>query len=139
MWLKVARAANTVQIEQAQIEQPKPVTYNFIPSVIEPPNQLKYEELIKGPQGDEWEQGMYNELGWLAQGYDLVEGCNTFFFIHKSKIPRNKRVTYGRIVCVVRLQKKEKYRVRLTMGGNLIKTTGVTSIPVASIKTIKCY
>ena len=53
--LKVARAANTVQIEQAQIEQPKPVTYNFIPSVIEPPNQLKYKELIKGPQGDEWE------------------------------------------------------------------------------------
>jgi len=88
-------------MEQAQIEQSKPVTYNFIPSIIKLLNQLKYKELIKGPQGDEWEQGMCNELRQLAQGYDSVEGRNTFFFTHKSKIPRNKYVTYGRIVCAV--------------------------------------
>ena len=137
--LKVAKAANTIQMEQSQIDHPKPVTYQFIPNIIDPPNQLKYEELIKGPQREVWERGMCNELGRLAQGFENVEGRNTIFFIHKSKIPRNKKVTYGRIVCAIRPQKKEKHRVRLTMGGNLIKTTGITSTPVSSIKTIKCH
>ena len=82
---------------------------------------------------------MCNELGRLAQGYQDIAGRNTIFFIHRSQIPRNKKVTYGRIVCAIRPQKKETHRVRLTIGGNLIKTTGVTSTPVSSIKTIKCH
>ena len=45
----VARAANSVQMEQQQIIDPKPVTYNYIPNILEPPNQLKYDDLIKGP------------------------------------------------------------------------------------------
>jgi hypothetical protein len=37
-------------------------------------------------------------------------------------IPHNRRgnITYGRIVCIYREGKRDKYRTRITMGGNLI-------------------
>ena len=37
-------------MEAKQISDPSPVTHNFINTVIEAPNQLKYEELIQGPE-----------------------------------------------------------------------------------------
>jgi len=45
----VARATNIVQMEEKQINNPQPVTHQFITNVLEPLNRLKYEELIKGP------------------------------------------------------------------------------------------
>jgi hypothetical protein len=134
-----AKAASTVQVEQDQITNPAPVTHNYPIDHIESPDRLKYAELIKGPDKPIWEKGMCNELGRLAQGYGNVKGKNTIFFIHRNQVPRNKRVTYGRIVCAIRPQKTETHRVRLTAGGNLIEYPGVTSTPTASIKTIKMH
>ena len=44
----VAKAANSMQMEQSYINNPALVTYNFIQHIIEPPDQLKYQDLIKG-------------------------------------------------------------------------------------------
>ena len=134
-----AKAANTIQVEQRQINNPSPVTHDFPIDCIETPDRLKYAELIKGPDKPIWEKGMCNELGRLAQGYRDVKGKNTIFFIHRNKVPKNKRVTYGRIVCAIRPQKTESHRVRLTAGGNLIEYPGITSTPTSSIKTIKMH
>ena len=59
-------------------------------------------------------------------------------FIPKYKVPKDKKVTYGKIVCKVKPEKEEKERTRLTVGGNLLDFTGNISSPKASVTTAKC-
>jgi len=54
-------------------------------------------------------------------------------------MPRNKRATYVRIVCAIRPNKTEKYRVRLTAGGNLVHYDGEKNTPTVSLETIKIH
>ncbi len=63
----------------------------------------------------------------------------TIFFISKTDTPHNRRgnVTYGRIVCVYREGKKDKYHTRITMGGNLINYPGNCGTPTADLLTVK--
>ena len=61
-----------------------------------------------------------NELGRLAQGIRDIPGTNTINFIKFDDVPKGETVTYGHIVCTYRLQKDEKERTRLTVGGNLV-------------------
>ena len=100
---KVARAAATVQqLEASQIKNHSSPTFNFDTCNIEnPPNELKYKDLIKSNDKHLWAQGMCNELGRLSQGFGNVKGNNTLYFIHKSQVPRNKKVTCARIVCSI--------------------------------------
>ena len=58
-------------------------------------------------------------------------------FIPKSKVPKDKKVTYGKIVCKVKPEEEEKERTRLTVGGNLLDFTGNLSTPIASVTTAK--
>ena len=44
---KIARAANTLQLEQLQINNPAPVTYQYLTDIVNPPSLLKYKDLIK--------------------------------------------------------------------------------------------
>jgi hypothetical protein len=80
-----------------------------------------------------------NELGRLTQGICNIPGTNRTFFIHKSDIPidRRKDITYGRIVVVVRQQKKEKERTRLTVGSNLIDYPWEVATPSSNLTTAK--
>ena len=59
----------------------------------------EYMHLIKGPERKIWERSFANELGQLSQGIREVKGTNTVMFIPKSKVPKDKKVTYGKIVC----------------------------------------
>ena len=66
---------------------------------------------------------MCKELGRLAQGYGDTKGTNTIRFMNLEeikKIPRDRVVTYARIVVDYRTQKTDPNRVRITAGGNLI-------------------
>ena len=49
-------------------------------------------------------------------------------------IPQDRKgnETYGRIVCVCREGKKDKYRTRITIGGNLINYPGDCGTPTAT-------
>ena len=78
---------------------------------------FQYDYLIKGEDKAIWENSFCSEIGRLAQGHKDVTGKNTMFPMPKSAFPPNKRVTYGRLACDVRPQKKETHRVRLTAGG----------------------
>ena len=77
-------------------------------------------------------------MGQLAQGIREVKGKNTVMFIPKSKVPKDKKVTYGKIVCEMKQEKEEKERMILTVGGNLLAFTGNPSAPTASVFTAKC-
>ena len=66
----------------------------------------------------------------LAQGIIDIKRTNTVMFIPKSKIPKDKKVTYGKIVCDMKPEKEEKERTILTVGGNLLDFTGNLSAPI---------
>jgi hypothetical protein len=57
----------------------------------------------------------------------------------KHNIPKECQgdVSYGRIVCVYCKGKKDKYRTRITMGGNLINYPGDCGTPTANLLTVK--
>ena len=118
---------------------PSPI-FNFDTYNIEnPPNELKYKDLIQSKDKHLWVQSICNELGCLSQGFRYVKGNNTLYFIHKSRVPRNKKAIYARIAYSIRSQKSKIYRVRLTASGNIVNYKGDLSTPVYSIKTIKLH
>ena len=69
----------------------------------------------------------------------LATTTETIFSVNKSQIPEERRsdVTYGCIVCVYHDGKKDKYRTRITMGGNLINYPGNCGTPTADLLTVK--
>ncbi len=57
----------------------------------------------------------------------------------KQEIPqaRRKDITYGRIICTYRSEKKDPYRTRITMGENLINYPDNCGTPTADLLTVK--
>jgi hypothetical protein len=94
---------------------------------------------VNGHNKEEWETSFANELGRLANGIGtrMPTGTNTIAFIKKADVPADRAPTYGRIVVSVRPQKAEKYRTRLTVGGNLINYPFEVSTPTADLTTAK--
>jgi hypothetical protein len=101
---------------------------------------FEYKDLINSPTHKEvWTKSYANELGRLTQGVRDIPGTNTMFFIHKDDIPQDRRkdITYGRIVVMLRPQKKEPARTRLTVGGNLIDYPWDVATPTSDLTTAK--
>ena len=82
---------------------------------------------------------MSNEIGRLFQGIEDIEGTNIFLSIHRHKVAQDAKVTYCRIVCNIRHQKKETYRVRLTVGGDRLTFNIPVSTPRSNITTSKLH
>eukprot|EP00804_Cyclotella_cryptica_P019448 CCRYP_006615-RA/>CCRYP_006615-RA protein AED:0.18 eAED:0.18 QI:0/0/0/1/1/1/3/0/869 len=103
----------------------------------------KYEKLANDPTlQDVWMKAMCNELGRLAQGWDGKQGTNTIFFMTHDeikRIPRDRTVTYARIVVDYRPQKDDPNRVRITVGGNLINYPGELTTRTADLTTAKIH
>jgi Reverse transcriptase (RNA-dependent DNA polymerase) len=129
--------------------QPQPrdmYTPNVALTAINPDTgkHAEYMELATSSTGERWQLGMAKELGRLFQGYQsteqghTVQGTNTCQFIAPQDIPPNKKATYIRIVAELREQKADPFRVRCTVGGNLINFPGDKSTKVAELVTIKC-
>jgi hypothetical protein len=100
--------------------------------------QLEYRQLLQRPDLKPiWERAFANELGRLAQGIRDIKGTDTIVFIPPSEIPKERIITYGRLVCDIRPHKAEQHRVRLTVGGNRINYPGETSTKNADLTTSK--
>ena len=67
----------------------------------------------------------------------MPTGNSTIFFIHPSEIPSHKKVAYGRLVVDIRPLKEEKYRVRITVGGDKLNFCGDASSVAASLAKVK--
>ena len=84
---------------------------------------------------------MCREVDCLAQGYENTPGTNTITFMKKEdikNIPKDRTVTYTRIVVDYCPQKKDPNRVRITVRGNLIKypyelTTRTVDLPTSKL------
>ena len=80
--------------------------------------RLTIDKLINGNNQKVWRQRLPNEFGRLPVGFKSIKGTNTINFIRKESIPKHKKITYANMVCDHRPLKTEKYRVRLTIGGD---------------------
>ncbi len=97
-------------------------------------NLLEYRHLIKHPKYKEtWSNSFGQEIR------RLTTTKKTIFFINETNIPQDRRgdITYGRIVCAYREEKKDKYRTQITIGGNFIQYPGNCGTPTADLLTVK--
>ena len=97
-------------------------------------NLLEYHHLMKHPKyKDIWTKSFGTEIRHLATTTE------TIFFVKKDKIPDDRKgnKTYARIVCVYCNGKKDKYRTRITIGGNLVNYPGDCGTPTANLLTVK--
>ena len=85
-----------------------------------------------------WHKSFSNKLGRLEKGVgNIFFGSNTIFFIPKSHVPHDWKVTYRRIVCEIKSHKSETNRKRLTVGGNIIDYSGEFTTNTSAITTSK--
>jgi hypothetical protein len=71
--------------------------------------EMEYMALMKGlclqPL---WKRGFGNKCGRLFQGSRDIPGTDTCFFIKLTDVPKNRKITDGKIVCDYKPYKKEK-------------------------------
>jgi hypothetical protein len=59
-------------------------------------------------------------------------------FLHQTQnIPKDRKITYGKIVCDYKPHKKEKERFWLTVGGDRLDYSGNVATSTADITTLK--
>eukprot|EP00804_Cyclotella_cryptica_P014207 CCRYP_005619-RA/>CCRYP_005619-RA protein AED:0.39 eAED:0.38 QI:0/0/0/1/0/0/2/0/308 len=101
----------------------------------------KYKKLANDPiLQTVWTKAMCKELGRLALGCDRSKGTDTIFFMSHDEIkqiPRNRTITYARIVVDYRPQKDDPNRVRITVGRNLKNYPGELTTRTADLITAK--
>jgi hypothetical protein len=78
---------------------------------------LEYRHLLKHPVYKEVWSKLFGKEIWR-----LATTTKTIAFMEKQQIPqaRYKDITYGQVVCVYHLEKKDPYRTCITMGRNLV-------------------
>ena len=131
----------------AALTQPPDMhTTHFCAPVIHPVTGAsinKYATLMRdNGLRDIWQRAFGKEFGNLAQGDDLTgtPGTNTIYVLSHEEIkniPRDRTVTYVRIVIDYRPQKADPNRVRLTAGGNLIEYPYELTTRTADLTTAK--
>jgi hypothetical protein len=100
--------------------------------------QMEYTALMKDPRlRPLWMRGFGNECGRLFQGIHDIAGTDTCFFVTLTDILKDRKITYGKIVCDYKPHKKEKERVRLTVFDDRLDYSGDVATSTADITTFK--
>jgi hypothetical protein len=92
-------------------------------------NDLDLQPLLK--------RGFSKEAGCLFQGICDIKGTNTCLFVELTNIPKDRKITYGKISCEYKPLKKEKERVKLTVGGDRLDYPGDVATSTAEITTFQ--
>jgi hypothetical protein len=99
---------------------------------------MEYMALIKDPRLQPlWKRGFGNKCGRLFQGIQDIPGTDTCFFINLTNILKDRNITDGKLVCDYKPHKKEKERVRLTAGSNILDYSGDVATSTAGMTTFK--
>jgi hypothetical protein len=101
-------------------------------------NEIKYKDKMQHPTlGPKYKTGFGNELGRICQGIRDIQGTNTCLFVELTNIPKDRKITYGKLVCDYKSNKTEKERVILTVGRDRLDYTGEVATYPADITTFK--
>jgi hypothetical protein len=84
-----------------------------------------------------WKRGFGNKAGRLFQGIHDIPGTDTCFFVELTNIPKDIKITYGKIVCDYKPHRKEKEGTRLTVVGDRLDYSGDVATSTADITTFK--
>jgi hypothetical protein len=99
---------------------------------------MEYMALMKDPHLQSlWRRYFGNECGRLFQGIRYIPGTDACFFIKLTNVPKDRNITYSKIVCDYKPHKKEKERVRLNVGGDILDYSGDVATSTADITTFK--
>jgi hypothetical protein len=99
---------------------------------------MEYTDLMKNPSLQPlWKQGFGNTVGRLFQGIHDIPGTETCFFVELTNTPKDRNITYGKIMCDCKPHKKEKECARLTVGGDRLDYSGDVTTSTADITTFK--
>jgi hypothetical protein len=116
----------------------------FAGAVIDPTTgkSLTYDQLVRDDATKQiWEKAMTKELARLGQGLEgLTVGTDTIHYMNHAEInniPKDRTITYARIVVDIRPHKEDPNRVRITVGGNLIDYPGEVTTRTADMVTSK--
>jgi hypothetical protein len=115
---------------------------HFANAVVHPvtEKQMEYMALMKDPYLQPlWKRGFGNKTDRLFQGIRDIPGTDTCLFVELTNIPKDRKITYGKIVCDYKPHKKEKERVRITVGGYKLDYSGNVSTSTADITTFKIF
>jgi hypothetical protein len=100
--------------------------------------EMQYKYIMKDPDlRPLFEIGLSTELSGICQEIRDVAGTNTAFFVDLTSIQKNRKSTYGKLVCDFKPNKTEKHRVRLTVGGDRLDYSGDAATSTADITTFK--
>jgi hypothetical protein len=100
--------------------------------------EMEYMALMKDPRLQPLcKRGFGNECVRLFQGIWDIPGTDTCFFIKLTNFPKDRKITYGKIVCDYKPHKQEKECVRLTVGGDRLDYSGDVATSTADITTFK--
>jgi hypothetical protein len=71
--------------------------------------EMEYTAFMKDPRLQPlWKRGFGNECGRRFQGIRDIPGTDTCFFIKLTNIPKDRKITYSKIVCDYKPHKTEK-------------------------------
>jgi hypothetical protein len=100
--------------------------------------EMEYSALMKDPCLQPlWTRGFGNECGRLFQGIRDIPGTDTCLFTTLKNIPKDRKITYSKIVCDYKPHKQENERFRLTVGGDKLDYSGDVATSTADITTFK--
>jgi hypothetical protein len=100
--------------------------------------EMEYMALMKDPHLQPlWKRGFGNECGRLFQGIRDIPGTDTCFCIKLTNIPKDRNITYGKIVCDYKPHKTENERVRLTVRGDKLDYSSEVATSTADITKFK--
>jgi hypothetical protein len=100
--------------------------------------EMEYTAFMKDPRLQPlWTQVFGNECGRLFQGVRDIPGTDTCLFIELKNIAKDRKITYGKILCDYKPHKKEKERVRLTVGGDKLDYSGDVATSTADVTTFR--
>jgi hypothetical protein len=69
--------------------------------------EMEYMALMKDPRLQPlWKRGFGSECGHLFQGIWDIPGTDTHLFIKITNVPKDRNITYGKIVCDYKPHKK---------------------------------
>ena len=96
---------------------------------------MDLRQFIQGPNKPIWRTSPAKDLGRLR----MTCGTSTVFYVPKSSVPSNRKVTYARMVATIRPNKTEVNRVRVTVGGNILNYPDATTTNFSSLSTTKSF